>query len=115
MISFLDLNKINQPYENAFQNKLRSILDCGWCILVDEVKLFENFDEYCQSKNCIGIERMIHYPIAPHKQKALKNWNLLSFPITEKIHNEILSLPISPLMSTNEIDFIIKKINKWTY
>jgi len=47
MIPFLDLNKINQPYENAFQNKLKSVLDNGWYILGDEVKLFEkNFANY---------------------------------------------------------------------
>jgi dTDP-4-amino-4,6-dideoxygalactose transaminase len=56
MIKFLDLNKINQPYENAFQNKLKSVLDSGWYILGEEVKLFErNFANYCQSKYCIGV------------------------------------------------------------
>ena len=56
MIKFLDLYKINQPYENAFQNKLRSVLDSGWYILGEEVKLFErNFAHYCQSKYCIGV------------------------------------------------------------
>lgn len=62
-----------------------------------------------------GIESMIHYPVPPHKQKALKNWNHLSFPITEKIHNEVLSLPISPVLIKEEIDFIVKKINEWTF
>lgn len=56
MIIFLELNKINQPYENALQNKLRSVLDIGWYILGVEVKLFErNFVTYFQSKNCIGV------------------------------------------------------------
>ena len=56
MIKFLDINKINQPYENAFQNKLRSVLDSGWYILGDEVKLFEkNFGAYCDAKHCIGV------------------------------------------------------------
>ena len=62
-----------------------------------------------------GIETMIHYPIAPHQQKALENWNHLSFPITEKIHNEVLSLPISPVLTTVEVDFIIQKLNEWTF
>ena len=60
-----------------------------------------------------GIETMIHYPIPPHQQKALAHWNLLSFPITEKIHNEVLSLPISPVMTTEEVDFVIEIINKY--
>ena len=61
-----------------------------------------------------GIETMIHYPVPPHKQKALKNWNHLSFPITEKIHKEVLSLPISPVITADEVDFVIQKLNLWT-
>ena len=61
-----------------------------------------------------GIETMIHYPIPPHQQKAFENWNYLSFPITEKIHNEVLSLPISPIMTSDEVDFVIQKLNLWT-
>jgi dTDP-4-amino-4,6-dideoxygalactose transaminase len=60
-----------------------------------------------------GIETVIHYPIPPHKQKALSSWNSLSFPITEKIHNEVLSLPISPIMSEGEVGFIIEILNKY--
>lgn len=70
----------------------------------------EQFQNYL-SEN--GIETMIHYPIPPHKQKAFSTWNSLSFPITEQIHNEVLSLPISPIMTTEEVDFVIKIINKY--
>ncbi len=59
------------------------------------------------------IETMIHYPIAPHKQKAFSNWNHLAFPITEKIHAEVLSLPISPMLSSAEISTIIDVINRY--
>jgi dTDP-4-amino-4,6-dideoxygalactose transaminase len=110
MIKFFDTQKLNKTYENAFQSKLKSLKDSCWSIQVDEVKLFENFAENCQSKKCIGLETMIHYLIAPHKQKALKNWNHLSFPITEKNPNEILSLPISPVITTDEIDLLLKKL-----
>jgi dTDP-4-amino-4,6-dideoxygalactose transaminase len=61
-----------------------------------------------------GIETMIHYPVPPHQQKAFENWNSLSFPITEKIHDEVLSLPISPIMTNDEVDFVIQKLNLWT-
>jgi dTDP-4-amino-4,6-dideoxygalactose transaminase len=56
---------------------------------------------------------MIHYPIPPHKQSAFATWNSLSFPITEQIHNEILSLPISPVMTDEEVGLIIQMINKY--
>ena len=59
------------------------------------------------------IETLIHYPIPPHKQIALKSWNNLSFPITEKIHDEVLSLPISPIMTNEEVDFVIKTLNQY--
>lgn len=60
-----------------------------------------------------GIQTLIHYPIPPHKQFAFKEWNNFSFPITEKIHNEVLSLPISPVISDNEVKEIVRIINKF--
>jgi len=58
-----------------------------------------------------GIQTLIHYPIPPHKQRAYKEWNNLSFPVTEKIHGEVLSLPISPLLSGEEVEQVVEIIN----
>ncbi len=63
-------------------------------------------------KEC-GVETMIHYPIPPHKQKALSNWNNLTFPITEKIHNEVLSIPLNSGLTDNEIQYIIATLNRY--
>jgi len=60
-----------------------------------------------------GIETIIHYPIPSHKQKAFPEWNNLSFPITEKIHDEVLSLPISPIMTDDEVSIVISILNKY--
>jgi dTDP-4-amino-4,6-dideoxygalactose transaminase len=60
-----------------------------------------------------GIQTMIHYPIPAHKQKAFSEWNDLSFSITEEIHNGILSLPMSPVMTGEEVDFIISILNRY--
>ncbi len=60
-----------------------------------------------------GIQTMIHYPIPPHQQKAFSAWNHLSFPITEKIHSEVLSLPISPVLTKEEVDFIVSILNQY--
>jgi len=57
------------------------------------------------------IQTLMHYPIPPHKQLAYKEWNDLSFPITEKIHREVLSLPISPVMSDMEVKKVADIIN----
>ena len=59
------------------------------------------------------IETMIHYPIPPHKQKALFSWNHLSFPITEKIHEEVLSIPMNPSLTDDEVSHIITVLNKY--
>lgn len=60
-----------------------------------------------------GIQTLIHYPIPPHQQEAYKEWNSLSFPISEKIHNEVLSLPISPVMKEDEVAEIINALNNF--
>lgn len=59
-----------------------------------------------------GIQTMIHYPIPPHQQQAYRSWDRRTLPITEAIHNELLSLPISPVLSREEERHIIKNINK---
>ncbi|WP_312510936.1 DegT/DnrJ/EryC1/StrS family aminotransferase [Chryseobacterium culicis] len=60
-----------------------------------------------------GIQTLIHYPIPPHQQQAYKEWNELSFPISEKIHEEVLSLPISPVMTEEEVEKVIAIVNRF--
>jgi dTDP-4-amino-4,6-dideoxygalactose transaminase len=60
-----------------------------------------------------GIETLIHYPLPIHKQLAYKEWNHISFPITEQIHDEVLSLPISPLLMAKEIKIIVDVLCKF--
>ena len=60
-----------------------------------------------------GVQTLIHYPIPPHQQEAYKEWNSRSFPISEKIHQEVLSLPISPVMENEEVTKIIELVNKF--
>jgi dTDP-4-amino-4,6-dideoxygalactose transaminase len=68
-------------------------------------------DELQQYLTANEIQTIIHYPIPPHKQKCYEEWNHLSFPVTEKIHAEELSLPMSSILSESEIQEIVKKIN----
>lgn len=70
----------------------------------------DKLQEYLLSN---GVQTLIHYPIPPHKQSCYKEWNHLNFPITEKIHTEILSLPISPVLDFEEIVKIVDLLNKW--
>jgi dTDP-4-amino-4,6-dideoxygalactose transaminase len=60
-----------------------------------------------------GIQTAIHYPIPPHKQKCFKEWNVSNLPITEQIHKEVLSLPISPLFTLEDMEMVTKCLNKF--
>lgn len=60
-----------------------------------------------------GVQTVIHYPIPPHKQECYKEWNSLSFPITEQIHNEELSLPMSPMLTGEETKKVVELLNYW--
>lgn len=60
-----------------------------------------------------GIQTVIHYPIPPHLQEAYSEWSNLNLPISEEIHSQILSLPISPVMPILEVQEVIKVINAY--
>lgn len=81
-----------------------------WHLFVIRTKDRDKLQEYLKTK---GIQTLIHYPIPPHKQNAYKEWNNLSFPITEKIHKEVLSLPISPAMNKEEAFYIAQILNEF--
>lgn len=60
-----------------------------------------------------GVQTIIHYPIPPHKQACYKQWNLLSLPITEQIHQQELSLPMSPVLTQEEAQEVVRIINAY--
>jgi dTDP-4-amino-4,6-dideoxygalactose transaminase len=58
-----------------------------------------------------GVQTLIHYPIPPHYQQAYKEWATHSYPITEDIHKEVLSLPINSVMSEEDVQVVIEVVN----
>ena len=60
-----------------------------------------------------GVQTLIHYPIPAHKQQAYKEWNNLSYPISEQIHDEVLSLPMGPSLSAVDAERIIALCNQF--
>ena len=60
-----------------------------------------------------GIQTLIHYPIPPHKQLAYTNFNTMHYPITEKIHDEVLSLPMGAHLKNPEISQVVEILNKF--
>jgi len=75
--------------------------------------LVEQRNQFQQYLTENGIQTLIHYPIPPHKQKCYAEYAHMSFPITERIHDQELSLPMSPTLKEEEITTIIDVINKW--
>ncbi|MBZ4189996.1 DegT/DnrJ/EryC1/StrS family aminotransferase [Niabella beijingensis] len=59
------------------------------------------------------IQTLIHYPVPPHKQEAYQEWNDLHLPLSEQIHQQVLSLPISPVMTTEETEKVIAAVNSF--
>lgn len=108
---------IAQQYVNGITNskiRLPEIPADGkehvWHLFVIRTEERSALQEYLLEK---GIQTMIHYPIPPHKQEAYSEWNEQSFPLTEKIHEEVLSLPMSPVLTDKEVETIIDAINSF--
>ncbi len=81
-----------------------------WHLFVVRVTDRPHFQKYLNENN---IQSQIHYSIPPHKQKAYNELTQLQLPITELIHNQIISLPISPILGENDKEFIVKIVNKY--
>ena len=81
-----------------------------WHVFVIRSKNRDDLQTYLTEK---GIQTIIHYPIAPHQQEAYKEYNHLSFPITEQLHQEVLSLPISSILTDDEVTEIINTVNQF--
>ena len=101
--------------ENITNNKI-ILPECvseeghAWHLFVVRCEERDRFQAYLKDN---GIETIIHYPIPPHKQEAYKEYNHLSLPITEKIHREVLSLPISPVMSKEQAEEVVRVVNRF--
>ena len=92
------------------QSNNRTILSNVWHVFPVRVERRDEFQAYLTEK---GIQTVIHYPIPPHRQPAYTEWHGFSLPITEKIHETIISLPISPVMTDDEVSEVIAAVNEW--
>ena len=77
---------------------------------VVEVEDRTKFSEFLDKNR---IEWLIHYPIPPHQQNALKSFTHFKLPLTEKIHKRIISLPMSPVMTDEEVKTVIDVVNSY--
>jgi len=101
--------------DNIKNDKIKLPLVPDW-----DANVFHIFPIICKERDKLqlylkdnGIQTIIHYPIPPHQQACYPDLNHLSFPITERIHREELSLPMSPVMTMDEVKKIVDVLNKW--
>lgn len=104
-------------YDHGIVNKkvVLPIVDQGESAHVHHVYVVrvENREGFQQYLLYQGIQTVIHYPIPPHKQEAYKELENLSLPITEQIHRQVISLPLSPLLTNEQVAYVIDTINAW--
>jgi dTDP-4-amino-4,6-dideoxygalactose transaminase len=81
-----------------------------WHLFVVKTAQREKLSSYLTNN---GVQSLIHYPIPPHKQGAYSEWANEYFPISEQIHDQVLSLPISPVMNSEDINSIVEIVNSW--
>ncbi len=98
------------PKNSEVSSKVANDKSHVWHLFVVKYKHRDRLQSYLNES---GIQTLIHYPIPPHKQKAYKKWSSFSLPITEIIHNEVLSLPISPVLLDEEISRVFTVINRF--
>lgn len=81
-----------------------------WHLFVVRTKNREELQNYLEKHN---IQTLIHYPIAPHQQKAYSEILSQHFEVSELIHKEVLSLPISPVLNEEDVKYIVKILNEY--
>ena len=86
----------------------------------DAHNVYHQFPIFCQHRDALqqhltehGIQTLIHYPIPPHKQECYKQWNHFSFPITERIHAQELSIPMNQAITQQQAEQVVQTINSF--
>lgn len=88
--------------------------------IADENNVYHQFPIFCERRDDLqaylkenGIQTLIHYPIPPHKQECYKEWNDRSYPITERIHQQELSIPMNQVISKEEAEEVVRILNSF--
>lgn len=112
----IKIPEISNPHFNArtsdstAQDTLHTALSHVWHLFVVRHPERDRLKQFLEEK---GIQTLIHYPVPPHKQRAYTEYSSLELPVTEKIHREVLSLPISQVMTLDEAGKVVEIVNKF--
>ena len=86
--------------------------------IADEENVYHQFPIFCERRDELqaflaehGIQTLIHYPIPPHQQECYREWNNRSYPITEKIHQQELSIPMNQVITEEEAQEVVRWVN----
>lgn len=79
-----------------------------WHLFVVRCRQRNALQKYLDEAN---VKTLVHYPVPPHLQPAYQNLSEKSYPLTEMIHNEVLSLPFGPTLKEGELERVIELIN----
>ena len=107
---------VAQAYLNGISNQLielpvvEDVTAHVWHLFVIKTAQREYLGKYLADN---GVQSLIHYPIPPHQQGAYQEWKNASFPISEKIHEQVLSIPISSVIKKDEVESVINLINEF--
>lgn len=118
-LKYLDKDNAKRQKVAAFYyEKIKNPLITLPSRIADENNVYHQFPVFCEHRDELqqflteyGIQTLIHYPIPPHKQKCYEKWNGHSYPITEKIHAQVLSIPMNQVVSEEEAKKVVDVIN----
>lgn len=115
-----DDNEIRKRIARAYYEGINNPLVSLPVRMAHNQNVYHIFPILCQQRDGIqeyllqkGIQTQIHYPIPPHKQECYKQWHNLSLPVTERIHQQELSLPIGPAMTEEEVKAVVSAVNSF--
>lgn len=102
-LSRIDNPKLTLPFVPIWANPV-------WHLFVIRTECRDVLKSYLHDR---GVSTLIHYPVPPHKQEAFSEWNHCSYPVTEKIHSEVLSIPLATTLSAGDQMHIIQALNNF--
>jgi len=113
--------KQRQFIANEYLNRIKNIqitLPCYkssektvWHLFVIQTSNRENLIDHCTENN---VQTLVHYPLPPHKQEAYKEYNFKHLPVTESIHDKVLSIPLDPTMTIDNVNHVIDVLNSYS-
>lgn len=113
-------NSARQKLASYYYDNIKNPLITLPSRIADENNVYHQFPIFCETRDRLqeylkdnGIQTLIHYPIPPHKQECYKDWNNLVFPITERIHDQELSIPMNQVLSMDDARIVVDILNSY--